>query len=60
MSLIKTWYSIAEAEAKFGVSQAQILSWVEDGVVRTEETDGKVVRVNGDDLGLKVDELTGL
>lgn len=59
MPMDKTWYPLDEAAAKFGVPAARILSWVEDGLVRAEEEKGKVVRVNGDDLGLKVGELTG-
>lgn len=60
MTMDKTWYSVDAAAAKFGVSAARILSWVEDGLVRAEEEKGKVVRVNVDDLELKVEELTGL
>ncbi|GLI39908.1 MerR family transcriptional regulator [Geobacter hydrogenophilus] len=60
MSMDKTWYTLDEAAAKFGVPTARILSWVEDGLVRSEDEGGKVVRVNGDDLELKVEELTGL
>lgn len=60
MTMDKTWYSVDAAAAKFGVPAARILSWVEDGLVRAEEEHGKVVRVNVDDLELKVEELTGL
>lgn len=60
MPMDKTWYPLDEAAAKFGVPAARILSWVEDGLVRAEEEGGKVIRVNGDDLELKVEELTGL
>lgn len=60
MTMDKTWYSVDAAAAKFGVPAARILSWVEDGLVRAEEEKGKVVRVNVDDLELKVEELTGL
>ncbi len=60
MSFEKTWYTLDEAEEKFGVEKGVILSWVEDGLVRGEEVDRKVVRVNSDDLELKVQEMTGI
>ncbi|MGA7827711.1 MAG: MerR family transcriptional regulator [Geobacteraceae bacterium] len=56
MSLAKTWYTVDEAESKFGVTKNLILKWVEDGLVRSEQGDGKVATVNGDDLELKVEE----
>lgn len=58
MSLGITWYTLAEAEAKFGLKQTEILKWVEEGVVRAEKAGNKVVRINIDDLELKVQELT--
>ncbi|MFA5516360.1 MAG: MerR family transcriptional regulator [Desulfuromonadales bacterium] len=57
MSLIKTWYTPPEAEAKFGVPQARIIEWVEEGLVRCEREDGKVARVNIDDVKLQSDDL---
>ncbi len=57
MSFVKTWYSLDEAESKFGVRRALILEWVEEGTVRCEEEGKKVVRVNGDDIELKIGEM---
>lgn len=56
MSLAKTWFALDEAESKFGVSRSMILKWVDEGMVRSEQRDGKVVTVNGDDLELKLKE----
>ncbi len=57
MSLMKSWGSLLEAESKFGVKINLILKWVEEGVVRCEQRDGKVILVNMDDLELKVAEM---
>ncbi len=57
MSLSKTWYTLEEAESKFGVSRTLILKWVDEGLVRSEQSDRRVDAVNGDDLELKVEEL---
>jgi hypothetical protein len=56
MSLIKTWYTLAEAESKYGVAETLILEWVEEGLVRCEEEGKIVARVNGDDVELLVSE----
>jgi len=49
MSLNKTWYTIEQAAAKYGIPVAQIQEWVDSGLVRTEENDGKVL-VNVNDI----------
>ncbi len=57
MTLVKSWSTPEEAESKYGVSKKEILKWVEDGVVRCEHRDGKVIRINVDDLELKIREI---
>ena len=59
MSLVKTWYTLQEAEAKFGVGKAQILKWVEEGLVRAEEKKGEPMRIDADDLELQIGEIAG-
>ena len=60
MSLSKTWYTLEKAAEKFGLERALILRWVEDGLVRSETSGKMVVRVNIDDVELKVQEMTGI
>jgi predicted site-specific integrase-resolvase len=57
MTMGISWCTLEEAESKFGVKRAVILGWVEDGLVRCEQQDGKVISVNVDDLVLKVEEI---
>lgn len=57
MSLLKNWCSLDEAESKFGIKKTIILKWVEEGIVRCEERDGKIASINLDDLELKVSEM---
>jgi predicted site-specific integrase-resolvase len=57
MSLVKTWYAPAAAAEKFGVSTAQLLEWVAEGLVRAEQDGDKVSLVNIDDVRLEVEAM---
>jgi hypothetical protein len=60
MSMLRdSWCLLEEVESKFGVSKDLVLEWVKEGIVRSEEHDGKVFRVNADDLDLKIEEDLG-
>ena len=60
MSMLgNSWSTLEEAVSKFGVSKDVILEWVKEGIVRSEEQDGEVIRVSIDDLELKIEENLG-
>jgi len=54
MSIGITWYNIDEAAAKYSLEKSLILKWVQEGLVRSEESDHKTVLVNIDDIELEV------
>ena len=56
MALVKTWYETEAASNKFGVPVEKILEWVEEGLVRCEREEDKIVRVNIDDVKLEMDK----
>ena len=60
MSLGKIWYTVEEATEKFGVAKEQIFGWVAEGTIRTARESALKVQINGDDLDLKLQDLTGL
>lgn len=60
MSIGVEWSTIEEAAVKYSLDKALILKWIDDGVVRAEEDDHKVVRVNVADLELEVQERAAL
>jgi hypothetical protein len=60
MSMVgESWCPIEEVESKYGVSRDLVQQWVTEGIVRSEEENGEVVRVYIDDLELKIEEDLG-
>lgn len=57
MSLVKTWYDPDAAAEKFGITTAQVLEWVAEGLVRAEQDGEKVRQVNIDDVRLEVETM---
>lgn len=57
MSLVKTWYTPQDAASKFGLDIAQLLAWVDEGLVRAEKEGETPVRVNIDDVRLEVEAM---
>ena len=60
MPLGITWYTLEEAAAKYCLETALIKRWADEGVVRSELGNNHVMRVNVDDLELKLQEVTGI
>lgn len=58
MSQGTTWYTLDEAAAKYCLEKSIIERWVAQGIVRAEHDNYFVLRVNIDDLGLRVQEGT--
>ena len=50
MSLTKSWYTIDDAAAKFGLTTKELQEMVDLGLVRTEEHKDKAIMLNGDDI----------
>ena len=50
MSLMKSWYTLDEAAAKFGLSTKELQELADLGLVRTEEYKDKAIMLNGDDI----------
>jgi predicted site-specific integrase-resolvase len=60
MSLEQNWQNLDDAAQKYGVERSSLLSWVEEGIIRSEVDPEGVLRINLDDLELKIHELTKL
>lgn len=60
MSLEQNWQNLDDAAQKYGVEKSSLLSWVEEGIIRSETNAEQVLLVNLDDLELKIHELTKL
>jgi hypothetical protein len=60
MPLGITWYTLDEAAAKYCLESALIRKWADEGMVRSELGEGRIMRVNVDDLEIRLQELTGI
>jgi hypothetical protein len=60
MSLGITWFTLEEAAVKYCLEESMILKWIDEGLIRTEQSDTRVIQINVDDLDLKVREITGI
>jgi hypothetical protein len=60
MSIGITWITLEEAASKYCLAEALIQQWVGEGVIRAEQEDTRQMRINLDDLELKVQERTGI
>lgn len=58
MALGIIWYTLDDAAAKFNLEKKIIERWVAQGIVRAEHDKHFVMRVNIDDLGLRIQERT--
>lgn len=54
MSIGITWYTIDDAAAKYSLEKSLILKWIQEGLVRSEETEHKTLLVHIDDIKLEV------
>lgn len=52
------WYTLDEAATKYNLEKAIIERWVAQGIIRAEHDNEFILRVNADDLGLRVQERT--
>ena len=57
MSLGKTWFTLENAESKYGVDHERLLAWVNEGLVRFESEHEEILRVNGDDIELQISHI---
>lgn len=60
MSLEQNWQKLDDAAQKYGVAKSSLLTWIEEGIIRSEVDAEGILRVNLDDLELKIHELTRL
>lgn len=58
MTLENNWQSLDDAVQKYGIEQGTLITWIEEGIIRSERDTDQIVRVNLDDLELKIHELT--
>lgn len=60
MTFEKHWQTLEATAQKYGIEKSSLLVWLEEGILRSEVDTGGVIRINVDDLELKIHELTKL
>lgn len=60
MTIENHWQSLDATAQKFGIEKSLLLAWIEEGIIRSELDNEQILRVNIDDLELKIHELTKL
>lgn len=60
MTFENHWQSLDATAQKFGVEKSSLLTWIEEGILRSEVDAEGILRINIDDLELKIHELTKL
>lgn len=58
MTIEKHWQGFDATTQKYGVDKSSLLTWIEEGIIRSEVDKEGILRINIDDLELKIHELT--
>jgi hypothetical protein len=60
MPIGRTWYTLADAASKYCLDISLILKLVDQGLIRAEQVDTRLMQINVNDLELKVQEANSI